>query len=385
MLCYLHIGTMKTGTSSIQDFLYINKERLKQQGYLYPTSIKGHWHLNDHNPFAYAMESYIECEHISDNMHLLALRDEIILEKLDKIIISTENIQFLLHSIESIEKLKKFLNTIGFKEIKIIVYVRNQADLFISMCSQSTKDNDIKEYISTPKQNEKFQIICNHEKTIKNWSRVFGEDNLIVRIFDKQEFIERDLIRDFTCSIGIKWSEDFVISNSNNKALNLIGMEILQRMNQYDIPMIENRYADVIFRFFDKHFTSKEPDLEFMPPKDLVQAYIDEFKDGNEWVRQNFFPLREYLFVEKNMTDYKENYKLSVIMPHHWDSIAAFIADVIKSKNKTIENLSNDLTEKMKNTLRYKIRQAIVNARGYKIIFLLFVLPYIIITHRQKK
>src|SRR5438045_23824 len=37
-VCFLHIGTEKTGTTSIQNFLSKNRSRLEQQGILYPRS-----------------------------------------------------------------------------------------------------------------------------------------------------------------------------------------------------------------------------------------------------------------------------------------------------------------------------------------------------------
>ena len=33
---YIHIGTPKTGTTSIQNFCGLNREKLKEQGVLYP-------------------------------------------------------------------------------------------------------------------------------------------------------------------------------------------------------------------------------------------------------------------------------------------------------------------------------------------------------------
>src|ERR1700690_4476721 len=36
--CFLHIGTEKTGTTSIQNFLSKNRPRLKKQGIIYPRS-----------------------------------------------------------------------------------------------------------------------------------------------------------------------------------------------------------------------------------------------------------------------------------------------------------------------------------------------------------
>ncbi|HHY1340405.1 TPA: hypothetical protein ACV09T_001846, partial [Campylobacter jejuni] len=54
---YIHIGTPKTGTTSIQKFLTLNREILKQNGYYYPNAFdeKEYWYLekmikviNDH-------------------------------------------------------------------------------------------------------------------------------------------------------------------------------------------------------------------------------------------------------------------------------------------------------------------------------------------------
>lgn len=43
MNLYLHIGTMKTGTSTIQDFLFFNRELLIKNDFLYPISIKNEY------------------------------------------------------------------------------------------------------------------------------------------------------------------------------------------------------------------------------------------------------------------------------------------------------------------------------------------------------
>src|SRR5215469_5693606 len=36
--CWLHIGTQKTGTTSLQHYLSANRERLLERGFLYPSS-----------------------------------------------------------------------------------------------------------------------------------------------------------------------------------------------------------------------------------------------------------------------------------------------------------------------------------------------------------
>lgn len=39
MKCFLHIGTEKTATTTIQSFLSLNRKRLREYGYFYPESI----------------------------------------------------------------------------------------------------------------------------------------------------------------------------------------------------------------------------------------------------------------------------------------------------------------------------------------------------------
>lgn len=78
---------MKTGTSSIQDFLFVNRDILLKQGFLYPISIKNICHLNDHNPL---VNSLIKDK--IDNKQLKRLNKELNQIKADKIIISAENI-----------------------------------------------------------------------------------------------------------------------------------------------------------------------------------------------------------------------------------------------------------------------------------------------------
>ncbi|HDZ5081427.1 TPA: hypothetical protein RTH17_001841, partial [Campylobacter jejuni] len=340
MTCYLHIGTMKTGTSSIQDFLYKNQNLLKIQKTLYPISIKNSWHLNDHNPFAHAIE---QANFSSLDSYLKPLKQEINNSHSNKVILSTENIQFLLYNEKYIQELQIILKNLGFTKIHIIIYLRNPSDLFISMCSQALKNGAPKKFLSLPSENNKFKILCHHEQTLKNWANIFKKENLIVKLFSKNEFYQGDLLKDFINTIGLEWDDNFIIPNKQNETLDLLGMEILNHFNNYSIPMLTNRYVDFIVNFFDKHFISKDLKLKFQPPKEIYQSYIDYFEESNEWVRKEFFPYKERLFPKKDMNTYKENYELREMKPEYWDKIAEFIADIIKTKNENILSLNQTL------------------------------------------
>ncbi|EHV5368892.1 acyl carrier protein, partial [Campylobacter jejuni] len=50
MTAYLHIGTPKTGTTSLQNFLIANENKVLNQAYIYPKSLRmanRHWALVD--------------------------------------------------------------------------------------------------------------------------------------------------------------------------------------------------------------------------------------------------------------------------------------------------------------------------------------------------
>lgn len=211
------------------------------------------------------------------------------------------------------------------------------------MCSQALKGNISDNFLSHPNKNNLFKTICNYKQTLENWINVFQKENIIVKLFDKNEFYQGDLLKDFINTIGLEWDDNFIIPDKQNETLDLLGMEILNHFNNYSIPILTNRYVDFIINFFDKHFTSKNPELKFQPPKEIYQSYIDYFEESNEWVRKEFFPRKERLFPKKDMSTYKENYELREMKPEYWDKIAEFIADIIKTKNENILNLNQTL------------------------------------------
>ncbi len=413
MTAYIHIGTMKTGTSSIQNFLYLNRSLLQKQNYYYPISIKNNNRLNDHNPLAHRFDILLnktnDLKSFSRTFNYL--NDEIKICNCNNVIISTENIQWLLNSQKKVAYFFSFLTSI-FNNIKIIIYLRDVDGLFISMCSQVIKNGTHSNYhFLHPCQNEKAKILSDYRQTLQWWGEVFGRENLIVRLFDKNEFYQGDLLKDFIHSIGLKWDDKFQIPKRENETLDLIGFELLSRINKLNPFMFKSRYFDIV-EYFDKNCTNSYQcaSLKFQPPKEIIQSYIGYFEESNEWVRKEFFPYKERLFPKKDLTDYKENYELKEMKPEYWDKIAELIADIVTTKNQTIQsnltqikNLNQTIQDKdnllslqtkygtakqrIQNQLSYKLGQAMIaNSKsilGY--IRMPFVLSYIYDKHKQEQ
>ncbi|HEC2770987.1 TPA: hypothetical protein R2M14_001495 [Campylobacter coli] len=377
MKAYIHIGTPKTGTTVIQKFFKLNRSKILNKYILYPKTV-GDEHHQTLAGFAYNisrltthrkhLKLYNNYEYINYRKKILKkLKEEIC--GINEIVFSSEVFQEQLSKRE-IYRLKKYLIFLGFTEVKIIVYLRNTPELFKSLCSMFCKNNEKSIINLLPYDNSRIHHICNHKQTLQWWGEIFGKENLIVRLFDNNEFYQGDLLKDFIHSIGLEWDDEFIIPPKQNESLDLLGIELLRRVNS-----ISSRYTGVqpfIKTFCEKHFTSKDSHLKFQPPKEIMQSYINYFEESNEWVRQEFFPHKERLFPKKDLSNYKENYELKEMKPEYWDKIAEFIADIVKTKNQNIADKTNIIQNKDKTiadqTTQIKSLQATLKDNEAKLI-----------------
>ncbi|WP_072233575.1 hypothetical protein, partial [Campylobacter coli] len=348
-IAYIHIGTAKTGTTSIQNFLFHNQKVLQKKGYFFPQSIgkKNHVHLSGCVYSIKKMNGYRKIHNLQNDNIFMDKQKEII-NNLSKelsnmncsnTIFSSESIHASLNY-EELARLKNTLYTMGFDKIKILVYFRDIGDMLNSLCSEDVKcgfiidayfDND---YLS---KRPLLINMLNYKENVKLHSEVFGKENLIVRLFDKNEFYQGDLLKDFIHSIGLEWDDEFIIPPKQNESLDLLGIELFQRFNRL-LPRYKansnNLLRGDIRSFIEKHFNNTKE--RFFLPKEIIQFYIDYFEESNEWVRKDFFPHKERLFPKKDLTNYKENYELKEMKPEYWDKIAEFIADIVSTKNQNI-------------------------------------------------
>ncbi|EAK8640379.1 hypothetical protein E7N02_11290 [Campylobacter coli] len=350
MTAYVHIGTPKTGTTTIQKFLYLNREKLEIQNIIYANSIESYTRHNILVNFCFEFRNNFNWEKIKFERILkyrsrlklfYALKEEVAQAKGD-FIFSTEGITWHFYDVKYIKILKKFFKELGFDRVILILYLRNTSDLLISLSAQLIKTN----YSSIPCFINPWeydrQYIFDNQWLCQKYSEIFGKENLIVRLFDGNEFYQGDLLKDFIHSIGLKWENNFIIPLKQNESLDLIGVELCKALNK------QNSNYDEFMELYSKYFISKSLFTKFYPPKKIIQSYLDYFEESNEWVRKEFFPHKERLFPKKDLSDYKENYGLKEMKPEYWDKIAEFIADIVKTKNQNIADKANIIQNKDK-------------------------------------
>ena len=353
MTAYVHIGTEKTGTTSIQYFLAKNDENWLKKGFVYVESIRKngqHWVLTD--------LLNIHCLKVKNEQQKLFYQDR--MEKLKQevrenknknkiFIFSSEGLTWALDltQIKPVKALNDLLYSLGFSDIKIILYLRNQADLMVSASSENIKSHQPFYAANTsPSKFTKTPHTYDFKNIIQKYGEVFGKENLIVRLFDKNEFKDGDLLKDFVDAIGLKWDDSFIIPENQNETLDLIGFELGKRINSHFKNVGERNLCGVQLFASPLYFSSKDKELKFMPKKEHYQIWNDYFEETNEWVRKEFFPYKERLFPKKDLSNYKENYELKEMKPEYWDRIAKFIVDLAKDRKKIIDDKDKLIAQK---------------------------------------
>ena len=213
---YLCIGTMKTGTTSIQSYLKRNQTQLNKQGYCYPDiSIK---EKNVHNRnghflvFTSTKEDLKERE--NEEARVKEYGKKILEEKAkeyENIILSEELIWHHAKKIPGFwEDLKEYCDSKGYL-LKIVVYLRRQDELVESLWNQNVK--------SAKRWSIPFSDFINqgvykyfplyYYRELKNIEKYVGKENMIVRAFEKGQFKDGDLISDFLDCVGLEKTEEF--------------------------------------------------------------------------------------------------------------------------------------------------------------------------------
>lgn len=204
---YLHIGSGKTGTSSIQNLLSVNRDTLAARGYLYPQSPgrerhtrMGFYGRNDAS--LQRMPNWPRFGKGTPDEFRERFAQEFVTELsecgLDRVILSDEGM-YGLKPVE-IERLRALLERVA-DNVHVIVYLRRQDDHLISRYQQVVKTGETRtlaEHVEVD-LSETYDYL----KRLNRWADRLQPTSFTVRRFERGSFVGGDLIHDFLSLVGL--------------------------------------------------------------------------------------------------------------------------------------------------------------------------------------
>lgn len=286
----IHIGTGKTGTSSIQNELYKFELKKCTSLFTYPVIYnKGHQALEvlfkDYGRLTRTLkQKFLDVSQFYDFRKEFNKSFSEDLYK-NNVLISSE---FLFSfKVDEIENLKKFFDDKGFEDYKILVYLRKPSAYYLSLVQQKLK---AAHGIPSP-----LSFNAGYEKSLSNWSAIF-EGCLCVKKFERENLLSGSLLDDFSSEVNKFFGTNVLLKgNPCNESVSAEGMIILQDFRRYfffDEEDKFNKTSDALLR--------KINEIEVFKPgtKPVLKESYREAIDSN-----NSFYDGDYSFLKDQVSD----------------------------------------------------------------------------------
>lgn len=290
MKLVLHIGTEKTGTTTLQHFLYRNKKALLEQrialldkfglpnnrklaAYCQPEDMFDDYFKNLNIQSVEGKSKLLNCVPKDLGDEILKAR-----KKADTLIITSEHFHSRLTDPASIQRLHDLISPY-FDAIEICCYFREQSSLALSSYSTSLVAGDNKDFEIFLQHVSPKNHCYNYDALLTKWANVFGRGNLRPLLYGAQHFYEGDIRRDFLRVVkeDIDCDQlDFNISD-RNKRLGLVGLKLAQINNTFNPRYLKdgrtNKLRKAIFSSIKDSSASSLGEVSYPQASDIYRAF----------------------------------------------------------------------------------------------------------------
>ena len=307
----LHIGMHKTGTTAIQNFLGTHSETMEQYGWYYPDfknifpDIEAHQGgVHKNGDFLYVERGKVDVD--SKNW---TSAWEVILKKLKhkNVLLSAEEL-FEWESKYIIQNIKE-----RYQNVKLLIYLRRQDEYIESRWNQLVKnpriclDSTFEEFISNlSEEHSTIYQNLHYWGRLEQLAQVVGKENIIVRVYEKEQFAgeRKSIISDFLNAIGIS---DDLQKDEEEKYLNLrLNENVLEAKRAFNT--ILKHKSEEVKRYYSNLFSElsnlmpmdKKESMNYFEPLERERFY-KQFEKDNEMVA------KEYLHRSDGRLFYSDN------------------------------------------------------------------------------
>ena len=313
MRCILHIGTEKTGSTSLQTALSVNREYLSERGIFYS---KAAGRLNSRALAAafchYSSDDYLArlgiedtTQHISWRNNLLdKIREEVVTAQTghDTFLLSSEHFSSRLVSEEQIASLKSFLLTL-FADFDVACYLRRQDRMAVSRHNEVLRAGFAEPILPNVQASDSLPLLFDFEALLRRWSKLAGQSALKPRIYDKKALVDGDVVDDFTKTFLHTRLPERPLRQAN-VALSKPAQDALHMFNTAMGPRARQALSQArrkLSQYLEIHASGQGR----QPTSDEAREFYTLFKQGNDLIARTYFK-EEILFSEDFDSEYPE-------------------------------------------------------------------------------
>lgn len=289
----LHIGSGKTGTSTVQGFLHRNRRRLvRRAGLLFPSSPGRRRHIrlglsvtddvSVVETIGYHRQGVASPQELRDRFRH-ELEAEIAEVAPDRVLLSDEALFGCTQ--DAMTRLSDYAASITDR-VRLVCYLRRQDDHLISRYQQVVKTGETQRLTERTARGD-FTSTYDYADRLRAWRSRMHPDRMVVRAFEREQFVDGSLLADFLDAAGIGLSEDDLRPvDSRNESLDADCVEFLRLLNLYLRDLGTPRHTISHQRIVRRLAPHSDGPVLTLPDADLDQ-FMSRWEEGNAWVAQH--------------------------------------------------------------------------------------------------
>jgi hypothetical protein len=278
----LHIGSHKTGSTTLQRTLFANRYHLLEQG----------WSL-----FCSTQDGEVSRRGNAGTWVSLQPGGGVVspgfVDRLARstgnVLVSSEGFSWLFGQSE-VGQLGRQLQA-HFDHIQVVAYIKRQDQMAVSHFQQASKNSPARKFYARgnralPEYQPSYNRLLDYYERLSHWATAFGENNLTVRDSDRNVLVKGDAVDDFAYVTGLEFPVRLPWRNiSNGFAETKVGHLMTQ---EYTPRHLRKPIEEVL-----------EGGEKLMPSRSEAEVFYRHFRESNRALNKRFgISENEYLFSD---------------------------------------------------------------------------------------